>query len=83
MKLLTDACKLYLEFSHIPYKLEHPVSTEISATKEKSQRKFLGLVALEDLLKARGHNLEEERTRERILKLRFFAPRRSRPNLPL
>jgi hypothetical protein len=40
MKLLTDACKLYLEFSHIPYKLEHPVSTEISATNEKSQRKF-------------------------------------------
>jgi chloride channel protein, CIC family len=50
---------------------------------ERETGKFLGLVALEDLLKARGHNLEEERTRERILKLRFFAPRRSRPNLPL
>jgi len=39
---------------------------------ERETGKFLGLVALEDLLKARGHNLEEERTRERILKLRFL-----------
>ncbi len=42
---------------------------------ERETRKFLGLVALEDLLKARGHNLEQERTRETPLKLRFFAYR--------
>jgi chloride channel protein, CIC family len=42
---------------------------------ERATRKFLGLVALEDLLKARGHNLEEERSRETSLKLRFFKPR--------
>jgi CBS domain-containing protein len=42
---------------------------------ERGTRKFLGLVTLEDLLKARGRNLEEERTRERILKLRFLRPR--------
>jgi chloride channel protein, CIC family len=43
---------------------------------ERETRKFLGLVALEDLLKAREHNLEEERTRETSLKLRLFTPRR-------
>jgi hypothetical protein len=43
-KLVTDACKLYLELSHIPYKLEHPVSTATRAKKEKSQRKFFGRV---------------------------------------
>ena len=41
---------------------------------ERSTEKFLGLVALDDLLKARGQNLEQERTRERTLKLRFLSP---------
>jgi CIC family chloride channel protein len=43
---------------------------------ERSTEKFLGLIALEDLLKARGRNLDEERTRERMLKLRFLSPGR-------
>jgi chloride channel protein, CIC family len=34
--------------------------------------RFLGLISLDDLLKARGRNLEEERTRERVLKLRIL-----------
>jgi CBS domain-containing protein len=36
--------------------------------------KFLGLVSLDDLLKARGRHLEEERRRDRPLKLRFLLP---------
>jgi CBS domain-containing protein len=36
--------------------------------------KFLGLIALDDLLKARGRHLEEEIRRERPLKLRFLSP---------
>ena len=39
---------------------------------ERETRQFLGLVSLEDLLKARARNLEEERRRERTIKLRFF-----------
>jgi CBS domain-containing protein len=35
---------------------------------------FMGLIALDDLLKARGRNLEEEIRRERPLKLRFLSP---------
>ena len=45
---------------------------------DRETRKFLGLVALDDLLKARGHSLREERTRETPLKFRFFTPRASR-----
>jgi chloride channel protein, CIC family len=41
---------------------------------ERATRKFLGLVSLDDLLKARARNLEEERRRERPLKLRFLGP---------
>ena len=37
-------------------------------------RKFLGLVALSDLLKARTRHLEEERRREQVLSLKFFLP---------
>jgi len=45
---------------------------------ERETRKFLGLVALDDLLKARERNLDEERTRETPLKLPFFAPHTNR-----
>jgi chloride channel protein, CIC family len=41
---------------------------------ERSTRKFLGLVALNDLLKARTRHLEEEVRREKTLHLRFFFP---------
>ena len=45
---------------------------------ERSTRTFLGLVSLNDLLKARARHLEEERRRERPLKFRFFFPGRRR-----
>jgi chloride channel protein, CIC family len=41
---------------------------------EHATGKFLGLVSLGDLLKARTRNLEEERRRDRPLKLRFLFP---------
>jgi len=39
---------------------------------DRATRKFLGLVALSDLLKARARHLEEERRRERTLTLKWF-----------
>jgi CBS domain-containing protein len=39
---------------------------------DRTTRKFLGLVALSDLLKARTRHLEEERRRERTLTLKWF-----------
>jgi chloride channel protein, CIC family len=39
---------------------------------DRATGKFLGLVALNDLLKARARHLEEERRRERHLKLKWF-----------
>ena len=43
---------------------------------ERTTRKLLGLVSLNDLLKARTRHLEEERRRERTLKFKFFPPAR-------
>jgi len=37
-------------------------------------RKFLGLIALDDLLKARARHLEAEKRREQVLSLRVFLP---------
>jgi CBS domain-containing protein len=41
---------------------------------ERTTGKFIGLVALDDLLQARARNLNEERRREQTLTLRFLLP---------
>jgi CBS domain-containing protein len=41
---------------------------------EGSTGKLLGLVSLDDLLKARGRHLEEEKRREQMLQPMFFLP---------
>jgi chloride channel protein, CIC family len=41
---------------------------------ELSTGKLLGLVSLDDLLKARARHLEEEKRREQVLGLKFFLP---------
>ena len=38
-------------------------------------RKLLGMISLQDLLSARARNLEEERTRERVLQIRLRSSR--------
>jgi len=44
---------------------------------ERTTRRFLGLVSLNDLLKARLRHLEEERRRERSIKFRWFPSGRT------
>jgi chloride channel protein, CIC family len=46
---------------------------------ERATRKFIGLVSINDLLKARSRHLEEESRRERSLKFRFFPPGKWNP----
>jgi len=46
---------------------------------DRSTKQFLGLVSLNDLLKARSRHLEEERRREQTLKFRLFAPAGTEP----
>lgn len=43
---------------------------------EPSSGKFLGLISLDDLLKARARHLEEERRREQTLRFKFLTPGR-------
>ncbi|HEX4568307.1 MAG TPA: chloride channel protein [Vicinamibacterales bacterium] len=45
--------------------------TRFPVVERGSTRKLLGMIALDDLLKARVRNLEAERRRERVLRVRF------------
>ena len=46
---------------------------------ERTSGKLLGMIALDDLLKARALNLDAEHRRERVLKVRFAFPSLRKP----
>jgi CIC family chloride channel protein len=48
--------------------------TRMPVVERESNHKLVGIVSLNDLLKARSRVLDEERKRERILRIRFFRP---------
>ena len=45
----------------------------------QSERRLVGMISLNDLLGARVQNLEEERARERVLRIRMPSVRQARP----
>jgi chloride channel protein, CIC family len=51
--------------------------TRLPVVDGSEKKRLRGMVSLDDLLRARGRNLEEERTRERILRLRVPLGRRT------
>src|SRR5204863_9233297 len=75
----TDAVEAYPDepLRVVVYRMAEKGFTRMPVV-ERSTRKFLGLVSLNDLLKARTRHLEEERRRERTLQFRFFFPGRRR-----
>ncbi len=48
--------------------------TQFPVVERSDARKLLGIITLRDLLAARQRNLDEERRREQILRLRLFFP---------
>jgi chloride channel protein, CIC family len=49
---------------------------------DRESHKFLGMISLDDLLKARSRHLEEEQRRETTLWLPYFGPNRQASNKP-
>jgi CBS domain-containing protein len=45
----------------------------------QSERRLVGMISLNDLLRARIQNLEEERARERVLRIRMPSVRQAKP----
>ncbi len=67
----------------VVYRMAETGLTRLPVVERNSSRKLVGMVSLDDLLKARVRNLEAERRRERVLTVRQFFPRRfwrRRPN---
>jgi len=63
----------------VVYRMAETGWTRFPVVERDSERKLLGMVSLTDLLKARTHNLEAERRRERVLRLDLLLPPRTRP----
>ena len=55
----------------VVYRMAEKACTRMPVV-DRATRKFLGLVSLNDLLKARSRHLEEERRREQSIKFRLF-----------
>jgi CIC family chloride channel protein len=57
----------------VVYRMAESGFTRLPVTDSNGERRLLGMVSLDDLLRARTRNLEEERARQRVLRLRFPA----------
>lgn len=62
----------------VVYRMAESGFTRFPVVERANPQKLLGIVSLGDLLKARSRNLEEERQRERVLRMRLLLPHRTR-----
>ena len=62
----------------VVYRMAETGLTRLPVVERSDERKLVGIVSLDDLLKARVRSLDEERRRERVLTIRPFFPLRSR-----
>jgi chloride channel protein, CIC family len=58
----------------VVYRMAETGLTRLPVVEHSKSRKLVGLISLDDLLKARAHNLDAERRRERVLPLRLMLP---------
>ena len=58
----------------VVHRMAETALTRFPVVERGPSRRLLGMIALDDLLKARALNLEAEQRRERVLKVRFAFP---------
>jgi len=63
----------------VVYRMAETGFTRLPVIDPDDPGKQLGVVTLEDLLRARTHNLTEERERERVLRINLPGAERARP----
>ncbi|HET8913908.1 MAG TPA: chloride channel protein [Ktedonobacteraceae bacterium] len=61
----------------VVYRMAEYGFTQFPVVERKQPQKLVGMVSLQDLLKARVRNLEDERQRERVLHMRVLLPSRN------
>jgi CBS domain-containing protein len=62
----------------VVYRMAETGFTRLPVVDADDEKRLLGMVSLDDLLRARTRNLAEERTRERTLRLRLPLTGRSK-----
>ncbi|HLG63150.1 MAG TPA: chloride channel protein [Ktedonosporobacter sp.] len=62
----------------VVYRMAQTGFTRFPVVERDNPRKLVGIVGLTDLLKARSRSLNEERQRERVLRMRILFPTRTR-----
>jgi CBS domain-containing protein len=62
----------------VVYRMAGTGFTRLPVVERDNPQKLIGMISLNDLLKARARNLEEERRRERVLRLHLLFPVRTR-----
>ncbi|MGA8028741.1 MAG: chloride channel protein [Bryobacteraceae bacterium] len=62
----------------VVYRMVETGLTRLPVVDPENEKRLLGMVSLHDLLRARSRNLEEERSRERVLRLRMPMRRQSK-----
>jgi CIC family chloride channel protein len=62
----------------VAYRMANTGRTRFPVISREQPRHLLGMIALNDLLRARERNLEEERVRARVLRLHWFVPKLAR-----
>jgi chloride channel protein, CIC family len=62
----------------VVYRMAEASLTRFPVVKRAQPQTLIGVISLSDLLAARARNLEEERRRERVLRLHLPFPRRAR-----
>ena len=55
----------------VVYRMAETGFTRLPVVESEESRKLVGMVSLHDLLLARSRSLEEERNRERVLRIRL------------
>lgn len=61
----------------VVYRMAETGYTRLPVVERDDPGKLVGMISLNDLLKARVRTLEEERHRERVLRLRLLLPART------
>jgi CIC family chloride channel protein len=63
----------------VVYRMAESGHTRMPVVEAEDEKRLLGMVSLDDLLRARSRNLEEERRRERLLRLRLPLGKATNP----
>ena len=62
----------------VVYRMVESGFTRLPVVDSDGEKRLLGIISLDDLLRARSRNLEEERSRERVLRLRMPLRRQAK-----